>query len=75
MTERLVMKTIRFAWSSLRLGGIPAKLIRPLIAGLLVSDRVGAGIGAELGAMRATEQIDALEASAVDRSRTWSLRA
>ena len=27
---------------------------------------VGAGIGAELGAMRATEQIDALEASAVD---------
>ena len=46
------------------LGGIQAKLTGPLIAGLLVSDRVGAGIGAELGAMRATEQIDALEASA-----------
>jgi phospholipid/cholesterol/gamma-HCH transport system permease protein len=32
----------------------------------LLSGRIGAGIGAELGAMRVTEQIDALEASAVD---------
>jgi phospholipid/cholesterol/gamma-HCH transport system permease protein len=31
-----------------------------------VSGRVGAGIGAEIGAMRVTEQIDALEATAVD---------
>ena len=38
----------------------------PLTAGLLVSGRVGAGIGAEIGAMRVTEQIDALEANAVD---------
>ncbi len=38
----------------------------PLIAGLLVSGRVGAGIGAELGGMRVTEQIDALESLAVD---------
>ena len=38
----------------------------PLIAGLLVDDRVGAGIGAEMGAMQVTEQIDALEATAVD---------
>src|SRR6185369_7513669 len=28
--------------------------------------RVGAGIGAELGSMKVTEQIDAMEASAVD---------
>ena len=34
--------------------------------GLLVSGRVGAGIGAEIGAMKVTEQIDALEATAVD---------
>ena len=38
----------------------------PLVAALLVAGRVGAGIGAEIGAMRVTEQIDALEASAVD---------
>ena len=31
-----------------------------------MAGRVGAGIGAELGAMRVTEQIDALEAVAVD---------
>lgn len=38
----------------------------PLITALLVSGRVGAGIGAEIGAMNVTEQIDALEAAAVD---------
>ncbi len=38
----------------------------PIITGLVVSGRVGAGIGAELGSMRVTEQIDAMEASAVD---------
>ena len=38
----------------------------PVITGLIVSGRVGAGIGAELGSMKVTEQIDAIEASAVD---------
>ncbi|MGE5569469.1 MAG: MlaE family ABC transporter permease [Rhodospirillales bacterium] len=38
----------------------------PLVTGLLFSGRVGAGIGAELGAMRVSEQIDALESLAVD---------
>jgi phospholipid/cholesterol/gamma-HCH transport system permease protein len=38
----------------------------PLTAALLLSGRIGAGIGAEIGAMRVTEQIDALEATAVD---------
>jgi phospholipid/cholesterol/gamma-HCH transport system permease protein len=38
----------------------------PVITGLIVSGRVGAGIGAELGSMRVTEQIDAMEVSAVD---------
>ncbi|HLH31784.1 MAG TPA: ABC transporter permease [Terriglobia bacterium] len=40
--------------------------IGPLMTGLLVAGRVGAGIGAELGGMRVTEQIDALESLAVD---------
>ena len=38
----------------------------PIITGLMVSGRAGAGIGAQLGSMRVTEQIDAMEASAVD---------
>ena len=38
----------------------------PIITGLIVSGRVGAGIGAELAAMKVTEQIDAIEVSAVD---------
>jgi len=38
----------------------------PVVTGLVVSGRVGAGIGAELGSMKVTEQIDALEASAVN---------
>lgn len=38
----------------------------PLLTGLLVAGRVGAGIGAELAGMRVTEQIDALESLAVD---------
>lgn len=40
--------------------------IGPLLAGLLVAGRVGAGIGAELANMRATEQIDAIEVLSVD---------
>jgi phospholipid/cholesterol/gamma-HCH transport system permease protein len=38
----------------------------PVITGLIVSGRVGAAIGAQLGSMRVTEQIDAMEASAVN---------
>src|SRR5215831_15039846 len=38
----------------------------PLVTGLLIAGRVGAGIGAELAGMRVTEQIDALESMAVD---------
>lgn len=41
----------------------------PIVTGLIVSGRVGAGIGAELAAMRVTEQIDAIEASAVNPYR------
>ena len=38
----------------------------PLVTGLLVAGRVGAGIGAELANMRVTEQIDAIETLSVD---------
>ena len=38
----------------------------PVIGALIIAGRVSSGIGAELGSMRVTEQIDALEVSAVD---------
>ena len=59
----------RFGAKSLLPAVIVFSLIKetgPIITGLIVSGRVGAGIGAELGSMRVTEQIDAMEASAVD---------
>jgi phospholipid/cholesterol/gamma-HCH transport system permease protein len=62
----------RFGAESMIPAGLALALVRetgPLTAALLLSGRIGAGIGAELGAMRVTEQIDALEASAVDAFR------
>jgi phospholipid/cholesterol/gamma-HCH transport system permease protein len=59
----------RFGAEALIPAGLAIALVRetgPLTAGLLLSGRIGAGIGAELGAMKVTEQIDALEATAVD---------
>src|SRR3982750_1383103 len=59
----------RFGAESMIPAGLAMVLVRetgPLTAALLLSGRIGAGIGAEIGAMRVTEQIDALEASAVD---------
>jgi phospholipid/cholesterol/gamma-HCH transport system permease protein len=59
----------RFGAEAMIPAALAIALIRetgPLTAGLLVSGRVGAGIGAEIGAMNVTEQIDALEATAVD---------
>jgi len=62
----------RFGAEAMIPAGLAMALVRetgPLTAALLLSGRIGAGIGAELGAMRVTEQIDALEASAVDAFR------
>ncbi len=59
----------RFGAEAMIPAGLALALIKetgPLTCGLLMSGRVGAGIGAELGAMKVTEQIDALEAVAVD---------
>ena len=59
----------RFGAKSMLPAVIAFSLIKetgPIITGLVMSGRVGAGIGAELGSMKVTEQIDAMEASAVD---------
>lgn len=64
---------IRFGAKSMLPTLIMLSVIRetgPIITALVVSGRVGAGIGAELGSMKVTEQIDAIEASAVD---PWKL--
>lgn len=42
------------------------RAMAPLVTALIASGRVGSGIGAELGSMRVTEQIDAMEVSATN---------
>jgi phospholipid/cholesterol/gamma-HCH transport system permease protein len=40
--------------------------IGPVIIGLICAGKMGSGIGAELGSMKVTEQIDAMEVSAIN---------
>jgi phospholipid/cholesterol/gamma-HCH transport system permease protein len=63
---------IRFGAKSTLPAIIMLSIVResgPIITGLVVSGRVGAGIGAALGSMRVTDQIDALEVSGVNPYR------
>jgi phospholipid/cholesterol/gamma-HCH transport system permease protein len=60
---------IRFGAKSLLPAIVVLSIIKesgPIITALVVSGRAAAGIGAELGAMKVTEQIDAMEVSAVN---------
>lgn len=60
---------VRFGAESMIPTGLGLAMIQeigPLVTALLVAGRVSSGIGAQLGSMRVNEQIDALEASAVD---------
>jgi phospholipid/cholesterol/gamma-HCH transport system permease protein len=43
--------------------------LAPVLTALVVAGRVGAGMAAELGTMRVTEQVDALETMAIDPVR------
>jgi len=43
--------------------------IGPVITGLICAGKIGSGIGAELGSMKVTEQIDAMEVSACNPFR------
>ena len=66
-----VVLSLQTRYSLIRFGAkafLPAVIVfsiikesGPIITGLIVSGRVGAGIGAELGSMKVTEQIDAME--------------
>jgi len=42
------------------------RALAPLVTALIVAGKVGSNIGAELGSMKVTEQIDAMEVSAVN---------
>ncbi len=53
-------------------GMVAVSLIRemgPVITALICAGKVGSGIGAELGSMRVTEQIDAMEVSSTNPMR------
>lgn len=59
----------RFGAESNLPGSVGISIVRelgPVITALIFAGRVSSGIGAELGSMRVTEQIDAMEVSAVD---------
>jgi phospholipid/cholesterol/gamma-HCH transport system permease protein len=63
---------VRFGAESSLPAIIVVSIIRetgPIITGLIVSGRVGAGIGAAIGSMKVTEQIAAMEVSGVNPYR------
>ena len=63
---------VRFGAGSLLPAAVVFSIIHeigPIITAIVVCGRAGAGIGAELGSMKVTEQIDAIEVSAVNPYR------
>ncbi|MBK8450085.1 MAG: ABC transporter permease [Saprospiraceae bacterium] len=63
---------IDFGAVSLLPGMVAVSLIRemgPVITALICAGKIGSGIGAELGSMKVTEQIDAMEVSAANPIR------
>lgn len=63
---------IDFGAVSMLPGMVSISLIRemgPVITALICAGKVGSGIGAELGSMRVTEQIDAMEVSSINPMR------
>ncbi len=63
---------IRFGAGSFLPGMVALSVVRelgPVITALIFAGRVSSGIGAELGSMRVTEQIDAMEVSAINPFR------
>lgn len=62
----------RFGAESVLPGMVALSVVRelgPVLTALIFAGRVSSGIGAELGSMRVTEQIDAMEVSAIDPFR------
>jgi phospholipid/cholesterol/gamma-HCH transport system permease protein len=60
---------VRFGAESFLPGMVAVSVVRelgPVMTALIFAGRVSSGIGAELGSMKVTEQIDAMEVSAID---------
>lgn len=63
---------VHFGAVSLLPGMVAVSLIRemgPVITALICAGKIGSGMGAELGSMKVTEQIDAMEVSATNPMR------
>jgi phospholipid/cholesterol/gamma-HCH transport system permease protein len=54
------------SWLPSLVGIAIIKALAPLVTSLICAGKVGSSLGAELGSMRVTEQIDAMEVSAVN---------
>ena len=54
------------SWLPSLMGIAIIKALGPLVTALICAGKVGSGIGAELGSMRVTEQIDAMDVSAIN---------
>jgi len=54
------------SWLPSLMGIAIIKALGPLVTALICAGKVGSGIGAELGSMKVTEQIDAMEVSAIN---------
>lgn len=54
------------SWLPSLVGIAIIKALAPLVTALICAGKVGSGIGAELGSMRVSEQIDAIEMSGTD---------
>jgi phospholipid/cholesterol/gamma-HCH transport system permease protein len=54
------------SWLPSLMGIAIIRALGPLVTALICAGKVGSGIGAELGSMKVTEQIDAMEVSAIN---------
>lgn len=54
------------SWLPSLIGIAFVRALGPLVTGLIAAGKVGSNIGAELGSMKVTEQIDAMDVSAVN---------
>lgn len=54
------------SWLPSLIGIAIIKAMGPLVTALIAAGKVGSGIGAELGSMKVTEQIEAMEVSAIN---------
>ncbi|MFD0836049.1 MlaE family ABC transporter permease [Mariniflexile aquimaris] len=62
-TRPTLMEFGAVSWMPSMVGVSIVREIGPMITALVCAGRIGSGIGAELGSMRVTEQIDAMEVS------------